>query len=98
MEATSHYINAIREKEDNVLYVDTGDIMTGTLAAELKYKNVTGGLMIEFLNKLGCDIWCFGNHEFDLGPNNALGLARLGIQHRGVECGIHRCYVRKIHD
>jgi 2',3'-cyclic-nucleotide 2'-phosphodiesterase (5'-nucleotidase family) len=34
--------------------------------------------MIEFLNKLGCDVWCFGNHDFDLGPENALGLARLG--------------------
>ena len=77
MEAMCHYINAIREREDHVLYVDTGDIMTGTLAAELKYKNITGGLMVEFLNKLGCDVWCFGNHEFDLGPDNALGLACL---------------------
>ena len=77
METTCHYINAIREKEDHVLYVDTGDIMTGTLAAELKYKKVTGGLMVEFLNKLGCDVWCFGNHEFDLGADNALGLARV---------------------
>ena len=78
METTWHYLNEIREKEDHVFYVDTGDIMTGTLAAELKYKNVTGGLMIEFLNELGCDVWCFGNHDFDLGPNNALGLTRLG--------------------
>jgi 2',3'-cyclic-nucleotide 2'-phosphodiesterase (5'-nucleotidase family) len=77
MEATCHYINAIKEKEGHVFYVDTGDIMTGTLATELEYKDVTGGLMIEFLNKLGCDVWCFGNHDFDLGPNNALGLARL---------------------
>jgi len=77
MEATFHYINAVREKEKHVFFVDTGDIMTGTLAAELEYKGVTGGLMIEFLNNLGCDIWCFGNHEFDLGLENALGLSRL---------------------
>lgn len=77
MEATGHYINAIREKEDHVFFIDTGDIMTGTLATEVVYKNVTGGLMIEYLNRLGCDIWCFGNHDFDLGPKNALGLARL---------------------
>ncbi len=77
MEATFHYISAIREKESHVLFVDTGDIMTGTLAAELEHKNVIGGLMIEFLNSLGCDIWCFGNHEFDLGLQNALGLSRL---------------------
>ncbi len=77
MEATGHYINAIREKEDHVFFIDTGDVMTGTLATEVVYKNVTGGLMIEYLNRLGCDIWCFGNHDFDLGPKNALGLARL---------------------
>jgi len=77
MEACSHYINTIREKEDHVFYIDTGDIMTGTLAAELEYKGVTGGFMIEFLNGLNCDAWCFGNHEFDLGLENALGLSRL---------------------
>ncbi len=77
MEATCHYLHAIREKEDYVFYIDTGDIMTGTIATELVHKNVTGGLMIEFLNRLGCDLWCFGNHDFDLGPENALGLAGL---------------------
>ena len=77
MEATCHYINEIKEKEDHVIFIDTGDIMTGTPATELVHKNVTGGLMIEFLNILKCDVWCFGNHEFDLGSQNALGLARL---------------------
>jgi len=77
MEAVCHYINAIRDKEENVFFIETGDLMTGTLAAELVYKNVTGGFMIEFLNKLGCDIWCFGNHDFDLGLENALSLAGL---------------------
>jgi 2',3'-cyclic-nucleotide 2'-phosphodiesterase (5'-nucleotidase family) len=77
MEAMYHHINVIREKEDNVFYIDTGDIMTGTLATELVHKDVIGGLMIEFLNHLECDAWCFGNHEFDLGLENALGLAGL---------------------
>ncbi len=77
MEACCHYINAIRKEEDHVFFIDTGDIMTGTLAAELEYQGVIGGYMIEFLNRLNCDIWCFGNHEFDLGPENALGLSRL---------------------
>ena len=77
MEAVCHYLNALREKEKNVLYIETGDIMTGTIATELIHKNVTGGFMIEFLNILGCDLWCFGNHDFDLGSDNALGLAGL---------------------
>lgn len=77
MEAASHYINAMRAKEKNVLYVDCGDLMTGTMAAELAYKGVTGGVMIEFLNQLQCKMWCIGNHDFDLGKKNALGLVKL---------------------
>lgn len=77
MEAVCHYLDAVRNDEKNVLFIETGDIMTGTIATELVHKNVTGGFMMEFLNALGCDIWCFGNHDFDLGPENALGLAGL---------------------
>ncbi|MFB0566053.1 MAG: bifunctional UDP-sugar hydrolase/5'-nucleotidase [Candidatus Aminicenantaceae bacterium] len=77
MEATSHYINKVRATEKNVLIVETGDIMTGTLASEIEYEGVIGGVMIEFLNRLGYDIFCFGNHDFDKGKKNALGIARL---------------------
>lgn len=77
MEAVSHYINEIRAKEKNVLLIDCGDIMTGTLATGIEYEGVVGGAMMEFLNRLEYDIWCLGNHEFDKGQINALGLARL---------------------
>jgi len=79
MEAASHYINKIRAEEKNVLLLDLGDVLTGTLAAEIEYKGVPGGAMIEFLNRLQYDGWCFGNHEFDKGQPNVLkltGLAR----------------------
>jgi 2',3'-cyclic-nucleotide 2'-phosphodiesterase (5'-nucleotidase family) len=77
MEATSHYINSLRDNEENVLLIDLGDLMTGTMAAELEYEGVTGGAMIEFLNRMKCDLWCLGNHDFDLGKNNAMSLVRL---------------------
>lgn len=77
MEAASHYINKIRAMEKNVLLIDTGDVMTGTLATEIEYKGVAGGAMIEFLNRLNYDVWCYGNHDFDKGPPSALGLASL---------------------
>ncbi len=77
MEAASHYINSLREKEENVVLIDCGDLMTGTMAAEMEYKGVTGGMMIEFLNRLKCDMWCIGNHDFDLGKRNASGLVGL---------------------
>jgi 2',3'-cyclic-nucleotide 2'-phosphodiesterase/3'-nucleotidase len=52
--------------------------LTGTLAADLNYKSIIGGAMVEFLNKLEYDVWCLGNHDFDKGSHNALGLVNLG--------------------
>lgn len=77
MEAVSHYLNEIRAKEKNVLVIEKGDLLTGTLATEVEYKGVVGGVMMEFLNRLGYDIWCFGNHDFDKGQQNALSLSKL---------------------
>ena len=77
MEAASHYISEIRARERNVLLIETGDILTGTLAADIEYKGVIGGAMVEFLNRLNYDVWGYGNHDFDRGQRNALGLARL---------------------
>ncbi len=77
MEATSHHINEIKAKEQNILIIETGDLMTGTLAAEIEYRGVAGGAMIEFLNRLGYDVWCYGNHDFDKGQQNAIALSKL---------------------
>ena len=77
MEALSHYIDACRAGQKNVLLIDLGDLMTGTLAANVEYKNVRGGAMVEFLNRLGYDVMGLGNHEFDLGQDNTLKLVRL---------------------
>lgn len=77
MEAASHYINDLRKSEPNSLLIDTGDIMTGTLASKIEYKKVKGGVMMEFLNRLGYDVWCLGNHAFDQGQDNAKALLSL---------------------
>jgi 2',3'-cyclic-nucleotide 2'-phosphodiesterase (5'-nucleotidase family) len=77
MEAASHYISALRKKEEATLLIDLGDISTGTLAAEIEYQGVIGGAMMEFLNRLGYEVWCYGNHEFDRGKQTALGLSKL---------------------
>ena len=77
MKAVSHYLNEIRKTEKNLLVIDKGDFMTGTFASTITYKGVIGGVMMEFLNRLGYDLWNLGNHEFDEGKENALGLAAL---------------------
>jgi len=79
MEAASHYLREIRAKDKNVLVIDKGDLLTGTLAADLEYQDVVGGAMMEFLNRLGYEAWSYGNHDFDRGQQNAArltGLAR----------------------
>jgi len=77
MEALSHYLNELQAKEENIMLIDLGDRMTGTLAAEMEYKDVKGGVMVEFMNRLGYDILAIGNHEFDLGQDNVLELLKL---------------------
>lgn len=77
MEAASHYVNQIRAQEKNFLLIDTGDVMTGTLATTLTYRGVPGGAMPEFLNLLGYDIRCYGNHAFDLGQDNVRAIESL---------------------
>jgi 2',3'-cyclic-nucleotide 2'-phosphodiesterase (5'-nucleotidase family) len=77
MEASSHYINELREAEQNTLLIDTGDVMTGTLATKIEYNGVNGGVMMEFMNLLGYDVWCLGNHAFDQGYGNAKALLSL---------------------
>ncbi|MFC2157235.1 bifunctional metallophosphatase/5'-nucleotidase [Acidobacteriota bacterium] len=77
MEASSHYVNRIRDQYENVFLIDTGDVMTGTMAAEVGYKGVIGGAMIEFLNLMKYDVRCLGNHDFDRGQENAIYQMRL---------------------
>jgi len=77
METVGHYVKAMKAETDNIILIDGGDLLTGTPGAEIKYRGVIGGAMIEFLNRLGFDVWCLGNHDFDKGQENALGLARL---------------------
>jgi 5'-nucleotidase len=61
----SGYVAAIRKANPKrVLLLDSGDLFTGTLAADL-----TEGLaVIDAMNALGYDAAAVGNHEFDFGP------------------------------
>lgn len=56
-------IDSVRGAEDNVLLVDAGDFVQGTLYFNLYRGEVEQKLM----NELGYDIRILGNHEFDNG-------------------------------
>ncbi len=61
----SGYLGVIRRANPGrVVLIDSGDLFTGTIAADL-----TEGLaVIEAMNALGYDASAVGNHEFDFGP------------------------------
>lgn len=58
-------IDSVREAEDNVLLIDAGDFVQGTLYFNL-YR---GEVEQKVMNMLGYDMRILGNHEFDNGIN-----------------------------
>lgn len=64
-----------RYGEDAVLYLDAGDVLTGTPLMELEIRGVAGGGMLELFDAVGLDGWVLGNHEFDRGYAHAAAFA-----------------------
>ena len=47
------------------LVLDAGDFMMGTLFPSIEKKS---GFQLRLMKSMGYDVTCFGNHEFDFGP------------------------------
>jgi len=75
MTALEYFISKEREKQQPILLLDAGDIMTGTPIAKIVRDGVTGGGYMDMLNMIGYDAMTIGNHEFDEGQENLLRLA-----------------------
>lgn len=59
-------INKEKEKnEGTTIVLDAGDFLMGTLFQHLEPKN---GFQLPLMKKMGYDVVCIGNHEFDFGP------------------------------
>jgi len=69
----SGYINRVREEEENVLYVISGDMVQGSLI-DSEYKGVS---TMEIMNYLAPDVVALGNHEFDYGLPHLLFLEKM---------------------
>lgn len=65
-------IDSVRGAEKNVLLMDAGDVVQGTLYFNL-YR---GEVEHKVMNELGYDIATLGNHEFDNGAEELAGLLR----------------------
>jgi 2',3'-cyclic-nucleotide 2'-phosphodiesterase (5'-nucleotidase family) len=73
----SFALDSIRKINSATLYLDAGDIMTGNPITEYEYKGALGGALFEMMNMIGCEAWCLGNHDFDLGQQNLLKLTTI---------------------
>lgn len=60
------YLDEQRATADHSLYLDAGDISSGSPVVDLK----NGKPMIELLNAVGLDALTIGNHDFDYGQQN----------------------------
>ena len=69
----SGYINKVREEEENVLYVISGDMLQGSLI-DTEYKGIS---TMEIMNYLAPDVVALGNHEFDYGLPHLLFLEKI---------------------
>lgn len=69
----SGYLNKVREEEENVLYVISGDMVQGSLI-DSEYKGVS---TMEIMNYLSPDVVTLGNHELDYGLPHLLFLEKV---------------------
>lgn len=69
----SGYINKVRQTEENVLYVISGDMVQGSLI-DSEYKGIS---TMEIMNYLAPDVVALGNHEFDYGLPHLLFLEKM---------------------
>jgi len=69
----SGYINQVRQEEENVLYVISGDMVQGSLI-DAEYKGIS---TMEIMNYLAPDVVALGNHEFDYGLPHLLFLEKM---------------------
>jgi len=69
----SGYINQVRQEEENVLYVISGDMVQGSLI-DAEYKGIS---TIEIMNYIAPDVVTLGNHEVDYGLPHLLFLEKM---------------------
>ncbi len=69
----SGYINRVRQEQENVLYVISGDMVQGSVI-DTEYKGIS---TMSIMNYLAPDVVTLGNHEFDYGLPHLLFLEKV---------------------
>ena len=62
-----------RQKDPNLLLIDSGDFSQGSAY----YNEFKGEVEVQLMNRMGYDVGTIGNHEFDFGLDNMARLFRM---------------------
>ena len=69
--------DSIRATKQASLMLDAGDVMTGNPITERTYAGAQGGALFAMMDSIGYDVWCPGNHDFDVSQDNLRTLVRI---------------------
>lgn len=72
--ALEYHLNQARAEVPNSLWLDAGDMQTGSIFSSMEYNGIQGGAVLEVFGLLGLDAATLGNHEFDVSEAHARAL------------------------
>ncbi len=72
--ALEYHLEECRSEVEHSLYLDAGDMLTGTIFSSLEYEDLVGGAVLEVFSRLGLDAATLGNHEFDISYDHVKAL------------------------
>ncbi|MCB5254068.1 MAG: bifunctional UDP-sugar hydrolase/5'-nucleotidase [Candidatus Cloacimonadaceae bacterium] len=72
--ALEYHLEQARHEKTPSLYLDAGDMQTGSIFSSLSYDSLQGGAVLEVFDRLGLDAATPGNHEFDVSYDHAKAL------------------------
>jgi 2',3'-cyclic-nucleotide 2'-phosphodiesterase (5'-nucleotidase family) len=75
-EALEYHLEKARADAGNQIWLDAGDMQTGSIFSAMEYNGLKGGAVLEVFNRLDLDAATFGNHEFDVSEEHARSLAQ----------------------
>ncbi|MCK9556462.1 MAG: bifunctional UDP-sugar hydrolase/5'-nucleotidase [Candidatus Cloacimonetes bacterium] len=64
--ALEYHLDEARKGHKNTLWLDAGDMQTGSIFSSMEYDALKGGAVLEVFERLDLDAATFGNHEFDV--------------------------------
>ncbi|MCB5234015.1 MAG: bifunctional metallophosphatase/5'-nucleotidase [Candidatus Cloacimonetes bacterium] len=74
--ALEYHLDQERSRTDKHLYLDAGDMQTGSIFSSLEYQGLRGGAILEVFDRLDLDASTLGNHEFDISYEHAEALVQ----------------------